>query len=197
MCPPRRCAEQLVSQIAVTRLRVDELKAAGLSQPGRGNVVVDDALNLIVRQHAHATGESPVENWMMAGGERCRFVPHIGPREAPRVRNLQAQIQIAIGVRIRSVAVSRNQLVTKAGDGRLRRGRQHQLIRIGAAVVANGNGFATPHQLRAADAEVPPSPAGQLARLAARRAVPAFHRQDAEAVADANTVNLNRLRQRA
>src|SRR5207237_4300570 len=51
-------------------------------------------------------------------------------------------------------------------------------------------------QLRAADAEVAPSPPRQLARLALARAVPSFHRQNAEPVADAHAANVERLRKR-
>ena len=63
--------------------------------------------------------------------------------------------------------------------------------------MADRDGFASPHQLRAADAEVPPSSSRQVGRFAVLRAVPPFHRQDAEAVADAHAVDLNRLRERA
>ena len=63
--------------------------------------------------------------------------------------------------------------------------------------MADRDGFASPDQLRAADAEVPPSSARQVGRLAVLRAVPPFHRQDAEAIADAHAIDLNRLREGA
>ena len=60
----------------------------------------------------------------------------------------------------------------------------------------DGDRFSTPDQLRSADSEVAPAPAREIGRLAARRSVPAFHRQDAEAIADADAVDVDRLCQR-
>ena len=134
---------------------------------------------------------------MMTGRERRRLVPHIRPRVAARMRNLQSQVQIAVGVRAETLAVRGNQLVAESGDRRLRRRCQHQLIRIRAPVVANGDRFASPHQFRAADSEIAPSPAGQIAGLAVRSAVPPLHRKDAEAIANAGAVDLDRLREGA
>ena len=73
-------------------------------------------VDFCVGQHAHATGESLVENRMMTGRERRRFVPDIGPREAPRVRNLQAEIEIAVGVGAKALAMRRDQFVAQPGD---------------------------------------------------------------------------------
>ena len=60
----------------------------------------------------------------------------------------------------------------------------------------DGDRLAAPDQLRAADAEALPAAARQVARLAVERAVPALHRQDAEPVADADAVELERARER-
>ena len=109
----RRGAEHLVPEIAVARLRVHELISACMREPRRRRVIVDDALDLGVCQHAHAAGESSVENGMVTRRERRRFVPHIRPREAPGVRNLQSEIQIAVGVRPKSLAMRRNQVSRK------------------------------------------------------------------------------------
>jgi hypothetical protein len=62
--------------------------------------------------------------------------------------------------------------------------------------VTNRNRLAAPHELRAADTEVPPAPARQLARLPIGRAVPSFHRKNAESIADADAIDLNRLPER-
>ena len=67
-----------------------------------------------------------------------------------------------------------------------------QLVGVGAAVLADGDGFAAPDQLGAAQAEVVPAPSGQLAGPAVERAVPAFHRQDAPAIAGAQAARLER-----
>src|ERR687897_1955228 len=90
----------------------------------------------------------------------------------------------------------RHELVAERGDRRLRLWGEHQLIRIGSPVGANRNRFAAPHELRAADAKIPPAPARQIARLPIRRAVPSFHRKNAESIADADAIDLNRLRER-
>ena len=91
--------EHLVPEIAVARLRVHELISARICEPRGGGVVVDNPLDLVVGQHAHAAGESSVENGMMTRSERRRLVPHIRARETPGVRELQSEIQIAIRVR--------------------------------------------------------------------------------------------------
>ena len=134
---------------------------------------------------------------MVARSERRRLVPHIRARETPGVRELQSEIEIAIRVRPKSLAMRRHQRLAQARDRRLRRRRQHQLMRIGAAVLADRDGFASPHQFCAADAEIPPSASCQVGRFAILRAVPPFHRQNAEAVAHAHAVDLNRLREGA
>src|SRR5205807_3252295 len=59
-----------------------------------------------------------------------------------------------------------------------------ELIRIGPAVVADGDGLAAPDQLRAASAEVPPTSDRVLTRTAVARAVPAFHGLDRKTIAD-------------
>src|SRR5579863_6154584 len=69
-------------------------------------------------------------------------------------------------------------------DGRLGAVSQEKLIGIGAAVVPDGDRFAAPNQLGAALAEAPPAAKREFTRLAGRRAVPAFHREDTEPIAD-------------
>src|SRR5690606_5804466 len=69
-------------------------------------------------------------------------------------------------------------------------------VRARAAVVPDGHRLAAPDQLRAARAEAPPAPDRELARLSVARPVPAFHRKDAEAIADAEAVALERTGER-
>src|SRR5687767_849308 len=90
-----------------------------------------------------------------------------------------------------------NQFVAQAGDRGLRRARQHQLIRIRPAIVSDGHRFAPPHELRAADAEISPPAPSEIARMAVRRAIPPFHRQNAEAITDSYTIHKQRMCERA
>src|SRR5262245_30527988 len=69
----------------------------------------------------------------------------------------------------------------------------HELIGIRAAVFANRNGFASPDEFCAARSEVAPPADRQFAGPSVRRAVPAFHRLNREAVSDACAVNIDRL----
>ena len=70
------------------------------------------------------------------------------------------------------------------------------LIRIGAAVFLHRERLAAPDQFRPALAKVLPAAEGVLGRLAVGGAVPPFHRVNAPAVADDETADINRLRQR-
>jgi hypothetical protein len=109
-----RGTEHLVPEIPVARLRVNELISAPLRELRRSPVIVDDAIDFRVCQHTHPAGESCVENRVMTRRERRRPVPDVGPREAPRVRNLQAEIEIAVGVGSKALAMRREQLVAQA-----------------------------------------------------------------------------------
>ena len=111
-----RGTEHLVPEIPVARLRVNELISALLRQLRRGRVIVDDAIDFRVCQHTHAAGESCVENRVMTRRERRRLVPDVWAREASRVRNLQAKIEIAVGVGSKALAMRREQLVAQACD---------------------------------------------------------------------------------
>src|SRR6201988_92708 len=112
------------------------------------------------------------------------------------MRQLKPEIEIAVGVRAEPGAMRGHELVAQRGQRWLGLFRDEQLIRIGTAVVADSDGFAAPNQLGAARTEALPAAARQLARLARGRAVPAFHWQHAEAVADADRAVNERLRER-
>ena len=71
-----------------------------------------------------------------------------------------------------------------------------ELIRVGAAIALHGEGFPAPDQLRAALAEMLPATKRVLAGRAVGVSVPSFHRMDAPAVADDETTDVQRLRQR-
>jgi hypothetical protein len=87
--------------------------------------------------------------------------------------------------------------LAQPGDSLPGRLADRDLARVGAAVVADGDGLAAPDQLGARAAEVAPAPLGELGRLARLGAIPPLHRQDAETVADAQAVGFERLRERA
>jgi hypothetical protein len=70
------------------------------------------------------------------------------------------------------------------------------LIGIRAAFLTHGDGFPAPNQFGATLTEVAPAAPGQIARPAVGRAVPAFHRQDGEAIADAHAAGLERRGER-
>src|SRR5437870_1815784 len=112
------------------------------------------------------------------------------------MRQLQTRSQIIVCIRAEARSMSRYQLFTQRRNRRLRARRHQQLVRVGAAVVADGHRFSAPHQLGAARAEIPPAAVRQVARLALARAVPSFHGKNAEAVADAYSVHLKRSRER-
>jgi hypothetical protein len=62
--------------------------------------------------------------------------------------------------------------------------------------VTHGNRLAAPNQFGASGAKVLPTPRRQFGRATVGRAVPAFHRQHAEAIANRARAVLHRLRQR-
>jgi hypothetical protein len=112
------------------------------------------------------------------------------------VGQLQPDVQIVLSSGAESLDMCGDQLLAQPRDRRERALIEHQLVRIGATVVANGDGFTTPNQLRAALAEVLPAPDGQLARLALAGAVPPFHGKHTEAIAEADTADLKRFSER-
>ena len=96
-----------MSEIAVAGLDVDEAEAGVARQPRRRDEVVDQAIQLVVLEHAHAVREPPVEDRVRARGDRRRPIVDVRPRVAPRMRQLQADVEIAVGVGAESLAVRR------------------------------------------------------------------------------------------
>ena len=60
----------------------------------------------------------------------------------------------------------------------------HQLVGVGAPIVAHRHRLSAPDQLCAAESKIGPAPLGHLGRATIFCAVPTLHRQHAEAVAD-------------
>jgi hypothetical protein len=189
-------AQQLVAEIAVARLHVDEAKSRVAGARGRADEIVDERIELGILEHADAVREAPIEDRVRARRDRRWPIVDVRPGIAARVRQLQADVQIAVRVRSEALAMRGDELLAQGGNRADGARRDQQLMRIRAAVVADGDGFPAPHQLRAARPEVTPAPMREVARLAVARAVPPFHRQDAEPVADANAVHIDRASKR-
>ena len=182
--------EELVAQVAVAVLHVHELEAGALGQHRGPHVVLGQPVEVLVGQDPDAGGEAPVEDGVGEGHERLRTVPGVGPAVAAGVGELQAHHEVVRGALPEALLVGGHEVVAQAGERLPGRGVDHELAGVGAAVVAHGRGLAAPDQLGAGEAEVPPAAAGQLGRVAVRRAVPALHGQDAEAVAGPQAVRL-------
>lgn len=87
------------------------------------------------------------------------------------------------------------QLVEQRLESRAILRRGERLVWVGAAIGLHGSGFATPDELRAAKAEVPPTAKRVLRRRAIAVGVPTFHGMDAPAIADLETTDDDRLGQ--
>ena len=177
-------------------LDVHETKAGIARERSRGDELVREALQIVVAQHANARRKAAIEHRVMPPGQRLGAIVDVGPRVASRMRQLETDEQIGVGVRAESLAMRGHQLLAQAGDRRQVPRRDQQLMRIGSSVMTDRKRFAAPDQLRPARPEIAPSPPREIARLAVRRSIPALHRQDAEAIADADAVHLDRLRER-
>ena len=64
------------------------------------------------------------------------------------------------------LAVRLDEALPEIGEVRQRVGADHQLVRVGAPVAADRDGFAAPDDLGAALAEAGPAAAGEIARMA-------------------------------
>ena len=189
--------QEFVPQIAVTVLDVDEVEARLLTRAAAAiTKSLDQIVDLVVGHQRVVVRQVVfrVEQRMVIEDLRLQLRGCSGGRSA---RNGSAASRSADRRRCRSVR--------DASSPAVRAGRRiaptvslvdHQLVGIGAAIVADGDRFAAPDQLCAAAAEVLPAPPHQIGRLTIAAAVPAFHRQDAEAVAERFAVNPVGLRQR-
>ena len=106
-------AQQLVPEVAVAVLDVDELKADVVGAPGGIDEVVDQAIDLVVCHQRDAAGKALVEDWIDVRRERLGPVPHVRAREAARVRKLQAEIEVAVGVGAEAGAMRGHELVAE------------------------------------------------------------------------------------
>ena len=150
----------------MARLHVDELKAAAVREaprPRRSRRPGARARRRSARGRRPGTADREADG---ARGERRRPFQTSGRAKRPECVSCSPRYRSASAFapnrsRCASISSSRS-----AAIDRWVAGRQQQLIRIRAAVVPHRDRLAAPHQLCAADAEVPPPPAGQVARLA-------------------------------
>ena len=175
-------------------LHVDEVEARPLRQHGCAHEVVHETVELRVAQDLHTAREAAVEERMVPRSQRLRAIPGGRPRVAARVGELQADHEAL--VRAAARAMGRHQLLAQARDLFPGRVADHELRGVAAPVGTHGRRLAAPDELRPALTEMDPAPPRQLARRAFGRAVPAFHRQDAETVAGPQAVGLERTRER-
>jgi hypothetical protein len=102
--------------------------------------------------------------------------------EAPGVRELKAEHEVIRRAVMRGVRVLQDaHQLRQPGPIFL---RDDELPRVRAPVRPHGHGLRTADQFRAAFTETPPPPPHLIGHPARRRAVPAFHRLDREAIAD-------------
>jgi hypothetical protein len=186
----RFSSQQLVAQIAVTVLHVHELEPSPPREDGRAHEVIGQAVEVLVGQDPHRPREAPVKDRVGEGHERFRTVPGIGAAIAAGMRELQAYHEVARSALAEALLVGGDERLPQAGQGLPGRGADHELARVGAAVVAHGGRLPAPHELGAGEAEVPPAAVGQLGRVAVGRPVPAFHGEDTEAVPGPEAVGL-------
>ena len=168
----------------MTMFDVDELKPDVVRHPRGADELGNQAIEIVVRKHAHACRKPPVESGMRDRRRAARpDRSSCGPGEPARVRQLQADVRDRRRHPGRTVRdVSSTRAARKSARAFLGAFDEQELIGICTAVVTYGDRFAAPDQLRAAESEVPPSADASGRWDARRRAVPAFHRQDAEAV---------------
>ena len=125
---------------------------------------------------------------------RLREIASVGPREAPGVRQLQADQKVC--ARSEALLMRRDQATPQLLDGGEGLFIEQQLMRVGTAIRANGNSLAAPDQFGAALSKMLPAPGGQVRGPAVGGAVPSFHRQHTKSIPDWKTVELIRLLER-
>ena len=87
-----------MSEIAVTVLEVDGREPGVPGEPGRGDELIDQPIELLVGDDSDTIGKPSIEERVGIGGERLRLSGAVRPGVAPRVGQLQADVKIAIGV---------------------------------------------------------------------------------------------------
>jgi hypothetical protein len=158
--------------------------------------IFDNLLDLAVGQKRIVRGkpEPAIEDRVMI--ENARFVPMVDvwPTVASGMSELEADHRIGIRSDHRAVFVEQD--LAELREVSLRVIGNDQLIRVGSAIVRNGNRFPAPDQTSTGAAETPPSAPCELGRLAIWRAIPTLHWLDGDSVPDFEISSLQRATQR-
>ncbi len=115
------------------------------------------------------------DNWF-------RAVLGVGAAKASRVRQLQPKDEVISSPEM--LVMDSQGFFTQRSQSRGCAVVEDQLIGVGAAFWKDCNGLSAPDQLRAAPAEIQPSPPSQLRRPPIGFAVPSFHGLHRKPVAD-------------
>ena len=191
---PRPGRQQLVEQVAMALLDVDEVEADPEGQPGRLDVAVLEAVELVVGDEGIIGAGGP-SRWPCR--RRCgdRAAGRAGPGAA--VGTSSGRSGSAAGRRAgrrRGRSPRRwacRRLAEHPLEGRGGGSADDELAGIGPAFRDDRGGLA-PDQLGPAGAEAAVAAEGQLARAAVGLAVAALHRLDRQPVADAPAADLDR-----
>ena len=176
-------------------LHVDEVRTAPLGDARRDDEPLDDPANVVVAQQRMVVGETELAvQERMAVQDLRLHAARIRPREASRVRELEARQEIAgrpefIAMRLEQFRMQRAQSVL---GGLL----DHQLLRVGAALRRHRHRLAAPHALGPAQRKVAPACAHEVAGTSVLLAIPPLHGMDHEAIAQSLDADVNRLRER-
>jgi hypothetical protein len=114
-----------VPEISVTVLHVHESKARRTGEPRGFDEIINQAIDFLVRHHAHAVRETAIEHRMVTRRERLRPVPHLGPRVPSGMGELKSDDKIPVRIRSEAFAMRRHELLPQRRDCGLR-ARAHQ-----------------------------------------------------------------------
>src|SRR6185437_1786082 len=119
--------------------------------------------------------------------ERFEAAFFVRPGEAAGMCQLQTDVQIIGSIKVLAMLADKKfTQMSEIGEGVF---LHQQLIGIGSTVGADGDGLAAPNEFRSTRSETLPASSCQLGRPTVARAVPAFHRQNGEAIADRHTIH--------
>ena len=168
--------QQLVEEVAVARLHVDEVEAGVAREPGGGDVVADEVVEL-------------------GGGEDGAGAARVEQRVA-RAPGLGSTDHRPLWVSWRPVTCSGSRRPWSSARSSAEDGPRQSWWGLARPVGPHRERLAAPDQAGAARAEAPPAAAHEVGRPAVVGAVPSLHREDAEAVGAGPPGHLDRRRQR-
>jgi len=190
-------AQELVQQIAVTGLDVDKLEADLLGQARRGDVSINQPLQVVIGPDdgivLRSDAELGVQQRMVI---RDSWLQLFRMRAAEPARMGQLQPNQQIVGRAEMLAVGGGQFAQQRRQAGAVFRRGQGLIRVGSAIALHGRRLAAPDQLGTAEPEMAPAAQGVRRRRSVAVGVPTFHRMDAPAVAHTKAADLDGSRQR-